>query len=128
VAPIPETMFLAGATLHATHALDIYVFGGQEREGSRIFQVPGSSAAYGFGNPAADLTGCNIEGGICAPNLRQINQVSVGLWDKFYQGDFGQLRFGLQYSHTNLTSFAGTGGSPTTSDDMVFASFRYYPF
>lgn len=128
LAPIPETMFLAGATLHATSALDLYVFGGQERENSRIFTVPGSSAAFGFGNPAAILIGCNIEGGTCAPNLREVNQVTVGLWDKFYHGDFGLLQFGLQYSHTHLTSFTGVGGAPSTSDDMVFASFRYFPF
>jgi hypothetical protein len=125
--PVPETMFLAGATLHATSALDIYVFGGRERERARIYSVPGSSAAYGFGNPAANLTGCNIEGGTCIPNLRQISQVSVGLWDKLYQGDFGQLRLGLQYSHTKLTAFSGVGGAPSTTDDMVFASFRYLP-
>ncbi|MDB5444008.1 MAG: hypothetical protein JWP73_2384 [Phenylobacterium sp.] len=128
LSPIPETMFLAGATLHATSALDIYLFGGQERENARIFTVPGSNAAYGFGNPAAILTGCNVEGGICTPNLRQVNQVTVGLWDKFYHGDFGLLQFGLQYSHTNLKSFTGVGGAPSTSDDMVFASFRYFPF
>jgi hypothetical protein len=119
---IPETMFLAGATLHATSALDIYLLGGQERQSARIF------TAFGFGNPAAILTGCNIEGGTCTPNLRQVNQVTVGLWDKFYHGDFGYLQFGLQYSHTELTSFTGVGGAPSTSDDMVFASFRYFPF
>jgi hypothetical protein len=128
LAPIPETMFLAGATLHATSALDVYVFGGRERQRRRVFSVPGSTAAFGFGNPAANLTGCDIEGGTCVPNLRQISQITVGAWDKFYQGDFGQLRFGLQYSHTKLDAFAGIGGAPSTSDDMVFASFRYLPF
>ncbi|MDB5475102.1 MAG: hypothetical protein JWP49_613 [Phenylobacterium sp.] len=127
-APIPETMFLAGATLHATPALDLYAFGGQERQRARTFSVAGSSTAYGFGNPAANLSGCDVEGGTCVPNLRQIWQISVGMWDKAYQGDFGQLRVGLQYSHTSLTAFSGVGGQPTTSDDMVFTSFRYYPF
>jgi hypothetical protein len=50
------------------------------------------------------------------------------------------VRFGLQYSHTDLKAFSGVAGTntagfapgstvrPTTSDDMVFTSFRYYPF
>ena len=128
LAPIPETMFVAGATLHATSEVDFYVFGGEERQSSRIYTVPGSTAAFGFGNPAAILTGCFIEGGTCVPNLRKISQITAGSWYKFYQGDFGQLRFGIQYSHTELNAFRGVGGTPSTSDDMVFASFRYFPF
>ena len=128
LSPITETMFTVGGTLHATSALDVYVYGGQERQGRRLFTVPGSAAAFGFGNPAAILTGCSIEGGTCNPNLRQIDQVAVGFWDKVYSGHFGQVRVGVEYSHTNLTAFDGVGGTPKTSDDMVFTSFRYYPF
>jgi hypothetical protein len=50
------------------------------------------------------------------------------------------VRVGVQYSHTDLYAFPGVAGSnsagfpagagvqPKTSDDMVFTSFRYYPF
>ena len=50
------------------------------------------------------------------------------------------MRFGVQYSHTDLKAFSGLAGAntagfsptasvrPNTSDDMVFTSFRYYPF
>ena len=126
--PLSETMFMVGGTLHATSALDVYVYGGQEREGRHTYVVPGSAAAFGFGNPAAVLSGCSTEGGTCNPNLRQIDQVAVGVWDKVYTGHFGQVRLGVEYSHTNLTAFDGVGGTPKTSDDMVFTSFRYYPF
>ncbi len=128
LAPITETMFLVGGTLHATSDLDVYVYGGQEREGRQTFSVAGSPSAFGFGNPAAVLTGCSTEGGTCVPNLRQVDQVAVGFWDKVYSGHFGQVRVGVEYSHTNLTAFDGVGGTPKTSDDMVFTSFRYYPF
>jgi hypothetical protein len=58
-----------------------------------------------------------------------MTQITGGLWDKIYQGKFGSVRVGLQYSHTELTAFAGmTGGQPRTTDDMIFTSFRYYPF
>ena len=41
IVPIPETMFMAGATLHATPDLDIYVFGGQESETAKPFNAGG---------------------------------------------------------------------------------------
>ncbi len=126
-APIQETMFLFGGTWHATATTDIYVFGGEERQHAKYFDV--GAGHFGFGNPAASFTAasCTTEGGICAPNLRQVSQITTGVWHKAYTGAFGQIRIGLQYSHTNLTGFPGAGGyAPKTSDDMVFTSFRYY--
>jgi hypothetical protein len=42
---------------------------------------------------------------------------------------------GVQYSHTDLDTFAGADAAgrvgtlaPKVSDDMIFTSFRYYPF
>jgi hypothetical protein len=127
VAPIHETMFLVGATWHATPALDVYVFGGEERQKSKHFDDP--SGHYGYGNPAASFTaaGCTTEGGVCVPNIRKVAQVTVGAWQKAFTGSFGQIRLGVQYSHTKLTGFVGREGYvPKTSEDMVFTSFRYY--
>ena len=45
-----------------------------------------------------------------------------------YDGSYGRMRIGLQYSYTNDKAFAGVGGAPHTDDNMVFTSFRYYPF
>ena len=126
--PIPETMFLFGGTLHATPALDIYVYGGEEYEGSKVFTVGANTSFGGYGNLTANMTNCFIEGASCTANTRQIDQYTAGFWDKVYNGSYGNVRVGLQYSHTDLIAFAGTGGRPTTSDDMVFTSFRYYPF
>jgi hypothetical protein len=128
IAPIDETMFLAGGTFHATPKMDLYVFGGEEREGARFFDVGANH--FGFGNPGTSFTAatCTTEGGVCAPNIQQIDQITGGFWDKLYTGGFGQIRVGVQYSHTNVTAFAGAAGfTPKTSDDMVFTSFRYYP-
>jgi hypothetical protein len=129
IAPISETMFLAGGTLHATKALDIYIFGGQEREDAKTYTV--GSTHYGFGVPSSSVSalGCTTDGGTCSATTRQIDQITAGFWDKAYSGSFGQVRVGVQYSHTNLTGFTGSNGyTPKTSDDMVFTSFRYYPF
>jgi len=127
IQPIQETMFLAGGTLHATPSLDIYVFGGQEKENAKYYNL-GVGKYYGFGDPNATMSGCFVENGSCTANLQSVSQITAGFWDKVYTGPFGQVRVGLQYSHTDLDAFAGVGGSPKTTDDMVFTSFRYYPF
>ena len=125
--PIRETMLMGGGTLHATSWLDIYVFGGEERQRADWSRI--GTGVYGYGAPTATLAGCLVEGGACSPDVRQMTQITGGVWDKVYQGSFGSVRVGVQYSHTELTAFSGTtGGSPKTSDDMVFTSFRYYPF
>jgi len=129
VAPISETMYLLGATLHATPALDLYVFAGDEREGSQISRL--GAANFGFGNLANTIftaAGCTTVGGSCSATVRDVGQITAGLWDKAFSGSFGQVRIGLQYSHTRLEGFSGGGYTPKTTDDMIFTSFRYYPF
>jgi hypothetical protein len=129
VAPIRETMYLLGATWHATPDLDLYLFGGDERENSRISTFGGANFGFGnLNNTVFTAVGCTTVGGACSATVRDVGQVTAGLWDKAYTGSFGQVRIGLQYSHTRLEGFAGGGYTPKTSDDMIFTSFRYYPF
>jgi hypothetical protein len=133
--PIGETMFLVGGAVHATPALDLYAFYGDERQNSTGVETIGSTH-FGYGYANAILgAGCNVEGGSCATlDTQQIDQITGGVWDKIYTGKFGQVRVGLQYSHTDLTAFPGyatsallVGVKPKTNDDMLFTSFRYYP-
>jgi len=127
LAPVHETMFLGGATLHASRALDIYGYGGSEQESAKYYDI--GTAHLGLGNPSYNLDGCLVEGGACSPNIRAITQGTAGFWWKFYQGSFGRFQFGMQYSYTHLNAFPGAGGTkPRTDDNMVFTSFRYYPF
>jgi hypothetical protein len=139
IVPIPETMFLAGATLHATPALDVYLFGGQESESSKPFNAGGKF--FGYGNPNYVNSGCLAEPATgataltCTGNVKSVDQITAGFWDKVYSGSFGYVRVGVQYSHTDLDTFAGANAAghvgslaPKTSDDMIFTSFRYYPF
>ena len=139
---IQETMAMGGVTLHATPQLDLYVFGGGEFQGSQAYNpiVGGTQLHLGYGNSFATLGGCYVELATCSPDTKSIDQVTVGFWDKIWTGSFGQVRFGVQYSHTDLKAFSGLAGAntagfsptasvrPNTSDDMVFTSFRYYPF
>ena len=130
--PISETFWLAGATWHATPMLDLYVYGGEEDARSKVFRpaaLPG--VAFGYGTlPGSNNAGCAVEGGACSAVTRSLQQIDFGLWDKIYQGAFGSVRFGLQYSHTEKRAFAdaATGFAPKATEDMLFTSFRYYPF
>ena len=130
-APVTENIILLGATWHATPLLDIYTYAGQEAEHPKFFDVGAPVVHLGLGNPANTLTtGCATEnaGSSCVANLQAENQINGGFWWRLYQGKFGSFRFGMQYSYTHLTTFAGTGGHAPTDDNMVFTSIRYYPF
>jgi len=136
--PLSENMQMVGATLHATKDFDFYVFAGREHENAAFFGTAG-----GYGNPYFTTGGCQSYGptpaGVtdaCKGNPQLVEQINFGLWDKIYNGDFGSVRFGLQYSYTYVKDFtgsangtvAGNGPAPHTSDNMIFTSFRYYPF
>lgn len=126
--PIKEHMLLAGATLHATKALDFYGFAGEEVEQRTRFN--NGTTGYGVESAATLNTNCMTEGGtLCAGNVRRIRQLTGGFWDKFYQGSFGRAQVGIQYSYTQRQLFADLNGyAPQAHNNMAFVSFRYYPF
>jgi hypothetical protein len=124
IKPIGETDWLAGATLHATKTLDIYAFGGEEREDRQAY-----GANAGLGSASLDLSGCYIPGSACAAATNFVEQGTVGFWDRLYQGPFGHVQVGLQYSYTERRAFSGLNGlTPDAVDHMIFTSLRYYPF
>jgi hypothetical protein len=100
------------------------------------------NAIGGYGNVAANNSGCAIEGvpinqfkssngsNCAATSVRFRNQRS----DKFLPGSKGRVQFGLQYSYLTKNTWSGTGGvaagnpaiGPKAIDNMIFTSFRYY--
>ena len=131
--PLPEAIALAGLTLHATKALDLYSLIGTEtilhRESYSI-KSGKTVTNFGYGNPNYVNTGCNIELSplVCTANTRSIVQAVGGFWWKFLKGDYGTMQVGIQDSYTRKFVFRGVGGSPNTDDNVVLASLRYYPF
>jgi hypothetical protein len=135
IRPISEIQALAGLTLHATPKLDVYLFAGEEKESAQPYDLTagGVTTGYGYGNPLYSNSGCVSETakGGCVGNTRLIEQGTIGFWYKPYIGSYGRVQYGLQYSHTERKAFAGSGDldlAPIADDNMVFASFRYYPF
>jgi hypothetical protein len=105
----------------------------------------GKPAIGGYGNFAANNSGCATEGvpvndfnpssgANCAGDIRLIQEGTIGFWYKFYQGSKGRFQFGLQYSYVAKSAWSGTGGvtagepgiSPKANDNMFFTSVRYY--
>jgi hypothetical protein len=132
VEPLREIQALAGITLHATAALDVYAFAGEEKVSAQSYSVltAGAVVAYGYGNPLYPNLGCMTEGSAatCVGNTRLLEQGTLGFWYKAYAGNFGQLRYGMQYERTEREGFNGVGGEPVGTQNTVLASFRYYPF
>ena len=124
IVPIQETIVLLGGIVHVTKTLDLWVYGGEEREKAV------ASGAIGYGNPVFVNTGCETEGSAlpCSGNTHSLEELSAGFWRKFYVGPWGQTRVGLQYSYIERDGFPGVGGAPTARENMVYISFRYYPF
>jgi hypothetical protein len=128
IAPIKEKMGLVGLTLHAMPTLEVYAYAGIEKDDQQGFTLGG--VQYGYGNPLYDNSACFSEliKGTCVGNTKQIEQETIGFWERFYQGNYGRLQFGIQYSRTERKVFDGVGGAPSGDEDMIFTSFRYYPF
>ncbi|ACK52313.1 conserved hypothetical protein [Methylocella silvestris BL2] len=129
--PIPETMLLAGLVWHPTSDLDLYAYGGEEFQTATFSTTQTGAAvnAFGLGNPLFSNAGCSVPGStVCNGNIHLIRQLTGGFWQKIYQGAFGQLRAGLQYSFTQKYSFQGIGGGAKAQENMGLFSIRYYPF
>jgi hypothetical protein len=131
--PIGETSWLAGGTWHALPILDVYGFVGRDQQ-DHTEATSFGGVNYGIGNGLLDARACAYETGApagtaCNVQTKSIQQETAGFWHKIYQGNFGRVQWGMQYSHTERDSFAGIGGvAASGKEDMVFTSFRYYPF
>lgn len=133
IVPLKNVDIFGGFVLHATPKIDAYLFSGIEKVDA-AYGFGGATASnpsgyIGYGAPTLVNTGCNIEGGTCTGVTGAIWQVTGGLWDKIYQGPYGYIRAGLQYSYNRRELLAGAGGvKGSTDDNIVMTSLRYYPF
>lgn len=148
-----QRRLLLGATLRATPQTEIYVFaGGEFASGNPQYALYGPSLVFGgYANPFFNNLGCNVENGTaatlpfllggtaaanvpigglfsCAGQIKSIRQVTGGFWHTFYEGSFGRLMAGAQYSYTIKDGFFGFGGAPRATESMFYTSLRYYPF
>jgi hypothetical protein len=130
--PLKENMALGTLTWHASDAFDLYAAGGREQEDSYLTSgVNGLPLGYGAAVLGYNNSDCLIYGAPsdCTGQTRSVKEQTIGFWWKFYQGKFGRVQFGTQFSHASRQLFTDIhGNAPTAADNMFFTSFRYYPF
>jgi hypothetical protein len=167
LAPIRTGHGLGILELHPSPKLDIFAYGGAEYAARAAYTgyqtvkittvsisnpngVAGApilvnttvarsiSGIGGYGNPAANNSGCSTEnppanqltpnaGGTCAGDTRVIIEGTLGFWHKIYQGPKGGIRWGMTYSYLTRTGWSGAAGiAPKAVDNMLWTSFRYY--
>jgi hypothetical protein len=130
--PLKENMALGTLTWHALDSLDIYAAGGREQQDSYL-TAGANGKPFGYGAAALGYNNseCLVYGAAtdCTGQTRSVKEQSLGFWWKFYQGKFGRVQFGTQFSHASRQLFTDAkGNAPTAPDNMVFTSLRYYPF
>lgn len=125
--PVPGLDWLLGLVAHPNPSWDVYLYGGEERVSKAAY-----GKTFGYGSPSRNTTACFAAAGVvytsCAADTSDVWQVQLGDWWKFYQGKAGMMEVGASYSYLRRNAFTGTGGAPSTNDNIVMLSFRYYPF
>ena len=64
----------------------------------------------------------------CIANNRRLSDVTAGFWQNLYKGQYGRLAVGAQWEYIKRDSFTGIGGAPSTAENIVLTSLRWYPF
>ena len=132
--PLSEYAVLVGLIGHPLLNTDLYAYGGREEVDNSYFNAHSSKGVtpYGYGNPLYPNTTCDVVLGSstgCVGNTSAITQGTIGGWWKFlHSKEYGSMQMGLQYSYTHREIFQGLGPTPKTDENMIFFSFRYYPF
>jgi hypothetical protein len=93
-------------------------------------ELPPSNTIGQFPPPSTPFTPSS---GSCAGDTRLIGEGTAGFWYKFYNGEKGGFRLGIQYSYFEKYGWSGnnnvagaTGFAPKAVDNMIWTSLRYY--
>jgi hypothetical protein len=126
---------MAGLVGHPWEGLDVYAYAGIEEVNASFFNV--GNTLFGLGNPGFSNATCLVTTPFsfagntpadCIANNKRLADITVGFWQNVYKGDYGRVAFGAQYEYIKRYAFTGIGGAPSTDDNIVYTSVRYYPF
>jgi hypothetical protein len=126
---------MVGLIAHPWEGLDVYAYAGMEQVDSNFFNV--GTTLFGLGNTGFSNATCLVTTpssfarttpADCIANNRTLSDVTVGFWQDAYKGAYGRVAFGAQYEYIKRKAFVGIGGDPSTDNNVVMTSVRYYPF
>ncbi len=132
---IPALHTLAGVIYKPSQKWSAYLYGGFEK----AFEAGTSTVdgqIFGYGNSARLNNGCTgtvnaLEAGttFCDGDTEIMSEVTIGGWWNLYTGKWGSLQFGPQLAYLRRSLFEDVNdAAPSTTDWMVFGSFRYTLF
>ena len=100
LSPITGLQALGGIIVHPFDGLDIYGYGGFERNDTNLFLT--AAGLTGYGNPNVVNAGCGIvtaasfTGGAsnCAAVNKEVDMVTAGFWKNIFKGSYGRVAVG----------------------------------
>jgi hypothetical protein len=131
---------------HPTKKLDIFGYGGGEYA-QRTTYLSSTGKLVGYAPVTSSNAGCGVETlptstgngfagaapynpgtpASCLGATRVVAQGTGGFTYRVYTNPkYGRLQYQFQYSYLTRKAWAGVGGSPTGTNNMVFTSMRYY--
>jgi hypothetical protein len=116
---------MVGAVGHPTPAWDTYLYAGYEGVDRENYKLAGTlTPAYNYTDIGYGDEGLTVG----QQQTSNVWQLTGGVWDRIYQGAFGKVQLGFQYSLTSREAFSSTAGSGQHAYENIFmTSFRYYP-
>ena len=124
IKPLTGYTALAGVVGHPVSTWDTYIYGGHE--GVERFNT--ASTTYGYGDYALNNSGCSVASGSCSAQTAHVWQMAGGFWDRLYEGNYGKMQVGVEDSVSERQAFSDSNGiTPHTYENILMASFRFYP-
>ena len=129
VIPVLGYQASAGIVTHLNPKFDFYLYGGNEYYGRSAY-LNSSNKWVGYGIPSDVLSGCSVEvmtgTQACNAQTRDTWEASPGFWYRIWKGKEGTVQYGMSYAYVHRKAWAGVGGNPTSIENIVMTSFRYY--
>jgi hypothetical protein len=143
LATIKSDQGLFSLELHPNKKLDLFGYaGGEYAQRTAFLNLTGPNAGKltGYAPITASNTGCSTElpptgasgynpavPANCTGATRAVIQGTAGFTYRFYSSPkYGRLQYAMQYSYLTRNAWAGVGGAPKGTNNMVFTSMRYY--
>lgn len=143
LAPIKAYQGLFSLELHPAKKLDVFGYlGGEYAQRTVYLNTTGPNAGKltGYAPVTSSNAGCNVElpptgssgydpasPANCLGATRAVIETTGGFTYRVYNNPkYGKLQYALQYSHLSRNAWAGVGGAPQATNNMVFTGMRYY--
>jgi hypothetical protein len=154
LAPIKNYQGLVSIETHPTPKLDVFFYGGGEYAQRTVYlsTLNSPTKLIGYAPITSANTGCNTEllptpptsglgsigtaGGApydpgvpanCLGATRVVIEGTAGFTYRLYSSPkYGRLQYQAVYSYLTREAWAGVGGAPKATNNMVFTGMRYY--